>query len=152
MSRLADYFEKVGALALFFIMVLVTLSAITRYIFNWILPDGDSVAKYLLGVVIFWGLVSVIRHDEHIRVDLLWESLNPAGRNVLFFFYAGLTTVFLCFMAATAFLRIQEVYSSLEGTYDLRIPIWPFLALAWLGMLACVIVSLFCMIQRKVKQ
>jgi C4-dicarboxylate transporter DctQ subunit len=151
MSRFADYFEKVGALALFLIMVLVTLSAITRYIFNWILPDGDSVAKYLLGIVIFWGLVSVIRHDEHIRVDLLWEWMSPTGRNILFFCYAGLTTVFLCFMAGTAFFRIQEVYSSLEGTYDLRIPIWPFLALAWLGMLASVLVSLLCLTQRKVR-
>lgn len=141
MNRLASYFEKVGALALFLIMVLITLSAITRYVFNWILPDGDSVARYLLGVVTFWGLVSVIRHDEHIRVDLLWEWFKSTRRKYVYFVYTALTAGFVLAMGIMAFFRIQDVYFSLEGTYDLRIPIWPFLTLAWLGMLASILVA-----------
>jgi hypothetical protein len=35
--------------------------------------------------------------------------------------------------------RVGSAYASNEATFDLRLPVWPWLALIWLGVIASVV-------------
>ena len=152
MKRLIDLMERAGALFLFAIMTLITVSAITRYLINWPLPDGDSLSRLFLAVVVFWGFAAACLHDEHIQFDLIVES-SPAGVRRALMALALVVTLgavsVLCWMAAT---RVLDLSRTGEKTFDLGLPLWPFYAVAWLGLLAAVLALAWRLIGRSAQE
>lgn len=149
MDKLIVWMERAGGLFLFLIMSLVAVSAFTRYLFNWPLPDADSVGRLLLGTVVFWGLAGACRHGEHIRVDLLWERLGPVARAAVDRFALLFTLASVATLTGVAFFKVREYLHSHEATYDLRLPVWPFYGLAWLGLLATVAVLVWLLVRER---
>ena len=140
MKRLIDWMETAGAASLLVITAVIAVSVTTRYVFNWPLPDGDALGRLLLGIVVFWGLAGACHYDEHIRVDLIWERMPPKWRRAVDLFALAFTLAALALLAWGAGDKILSTFRSNEHTYDLRIPLWPFHALAWIGILAAVTV------------
>lgn len=140
MDKLIVWMERAGGFFLFVITGLIAVSSSTRYLFNWPLPDADSLGRLLLGTVVFWGLAGACRHHEHIRVDLLWERLGPRGRRWLDALATLVTLAAVIALTAAAWTKVVEYFGNHEVTYDLHLPVWPFYALAWLGLLATVAV------------
>jgi C4-dicarboxylate transporter, DctQ subunit len=44
--------------------------------------------------------------------------------------------LFTVLLAAMLFGRVESAFASDESTFDLRLPVWPWLAAIWLGVLA----------------
>ena len=139
MEKLIQWMERVGAFFLFVIAITITISVALRYWFNWPLPDGDAVSRLLLSIVVFWGLAGACHHDDHIRVDLLWERLPKRARAWVGLFAQLFTLAAMVVLAWAAFDRIGAQHRSGETTYDLALPLWPFYAVAWLGMIATIV-------------
>ena len=148
MDKLIVWMERAGGLFLFVITVLIAVSSTTRYLFNWPLPDADSLGRLLLGTVVFWGLAGACRHQEHIRVDLLWEQLGPRGRALLDAVATLLTLAGIGLLAVAAWTKVVEYAGNHEVTYDLRLAVWPFYGLAWIGLLATVAVLVWGLLRR----
>src|SRR5438477_13184286 len=53
------------------------VSVLLRYFFNTSIPDAYDFGRYLLGVLIFWGIAATSYRGTHITVDLLWSSVGP---------------------------------------------------------------------------
>lgn len=140
MKRVVAFLEYVGGGLLFVVMVLITSSAFCRYVLNAPLLDSDDLARLLLLPAIFFGLAGACHHGEHIQVDLLRETLSPRGRQLLDRFSLLIMTVFLGAMAYAAVLRVFDIQASRVGTYELRLPFWPFFALASTGLVLSVVV------------
>lgn len=138
MKRLIDLMERAGALFLFAIMTLITVSAVLRYLFNWPLPDGDSLSRLFLAIVVFWGLASASLHDEHIQFDLLVERTGGRFKAVLMGIALLLTLGAMAIFAWMAATRVLDLSRTGEKTFDLGLPLWPFYGVAWLGLLATV--------------
>jgi C4-dicarboxylate transporter DctQ subunit len=136
LDRLATLVETIAGLFLAAITLLVFISAIGRYVFAAPIPDAFDISRLMLGVVILWGFASVGYRGAHIKVDLVAEllprrlqrALNVLGALVLLLF-----TVLLAWKLAG---RLGSAFASHEATMDLRLPVWPWLALIWLGVLA----------------
>lgn len=143
MDKLIVWMERAGGFFLFVIMALIAVSSTTRYLFNWPLPDADSLGRLLLGTVVFWGLAGACRHGEHIRVDLLWERLRPRARAWVDGFATLFTLAAIAMLTGAAWFKVVEYMGNHEATYDLRLPVWPFYGLAWLGLLATVAVLIW---------
>ena len=139
MDKLIKWMERVGALFLFIIAMMITISVTLRYIFNWPLPDSDAISRLLLAVVVFWGLAGACYHDEHIRVDLLWERLPARGQRLIDLFAMGFMLVAIGALAWASFGRVLDQRGTGEITYDLGVPLWPFYAMAWLGIVATLV-------------
>jgi C4-dicarboxylate transporter DctQ subunit len=141
LDRLATLVETIAGLFLAAITLLVFISAIGRYVFAAPIPDAFDISRLMLGVVILWGFASVGYRGAHIKVDLVVEllprhlerALNVLGALVLLLF-----TVLLAWKLAD---RLGSAFSSHEATMDLRLPVWPWLALIWLGVLASAFTS-----------
>jgi TRAP-type C4-dicarboxylate transport system permease small subunit len=139
--------ERVAGVFLAAVALLIFLSAVLRYGFSVNLPDAFDLSQYLQGIAIMWGLAVATWRGGHIVVDLLWEVSGPAGRRAIDVFARLVTTAFFFLLALWLFLRLPNFMSSGRVTTELGLPIWPFYLAASLGVLACLVVSLICLLQ-----
>ncbi|PQO22022.1 hypothetical protein C2I36_15160 [Rhodobacteraceae bacterium WD3A24] len=96
----------------------------------------------LLGVAIFWGIAVGAYRRQHIQVDLFWQILSPRAQRAVDIFgdivFAGFMGVFSWMLLG----QVRRVMASGQTTFELSIPIWPFHAIAWLGIVLCFVVLL----------
>lgn len=140
MKKLIAFLEYAGGGLLFVVMVLITASAFSRYALNAPLLDSDDIARLLLLPAIFFGLAGACHHGDHIQVDLLWENLGERGKAWLDAFATLVMTVCMGAMAYASALRVLDIQASRVGTYELRLPLWPFFALASVGLILSAVV------------
>ena len=139
LDRLATVIERIAGLFLGVITVLVFASALGRYAFAEPIPDAFDVARLMLGVAMLWGFASVGYRGAHIKVDLVAELL-PARVRLWLDVAASLVLLLFTVLLAWMLLgRVQSAFASNEATFDLRLPVWPWLAAIWLGVIASVV-------------
>ncbi|HEX4259751.1 MAG TPA: TRAP transporter small permease subunit [Acetobacteraceae bacterium] len=134
--------EWVAGALLAFVAALTFVAVALRYILGWSIPDAYDLSRNFLGILIFWGIAVTSFRAEHITVDLVWTQLPPRGRRGLDL----LGTLFtLACMGAFAWAMLQKVLderASGEETYDLHLRVWPFYAIAWIGLAVSVLLLL----------
>ncbi len=138
-DRFIDAIEMTAAGFLAIVTVLVFVSVFLRYLFAWGIPDAHDFSRLLLGILIFWGMAVTSYRGDHITVDLLWSAASPRYQRAIDVF-ASLVT--LGAMAVFTVMMATKVWNNLldnEQTYDLRLPIWPYYLLAWLGLAASIV-------------
>lgn len=139
-GRVASLIDAAAAIFLGIVTTVTFVAVVLRYVFNLPFPGSFDVSRLVLGVAIFWGIAAAAWRDEHIQVDLLWQVSSRGVRRAMDIF-ADL--VFLGFAAGIAwmlFWQVDRVRISHQTTFELAIPIWPFHAIAWLGMAFCALV------------
>ena len=141
-GRVALWIERIAAIMLGLVTVIIFISAIGRYLFNSPLPDAFDISRLTLAVAIVWGLASVAYRGSHIKVDLLAQTVGPAIRRWL---DIAAWLVLLIFTAGLVWKIGERVVSQFPGgesTMDLRLPHWPFLGAIVLGLIAALIMTL----------
>lgn len=139
LERVSHRIEKIAGIFLGMITCLVFVSAIGRYLFAAPFPDSFDISRLMMGVAVLWGFASVGYRGSHIKVDLVAEMLPDRIRRWL---DVTAWLVLLGFTIALAWMlhvRVSGAYASGEATFDLRIPVWPFLGAMWLGVLASIV-------------
>jgi TRAP-type C4-dicarboxylate transport system permease small subunit len=147
MKPFIDKVELIAGLLLGAIAVLTFCAAMLRWLFNYGLPDTFDFSRLLLGTAMFWGIALAGFHNRHIQVDGFWEMAPPWGRRAIDIFA---TTITLAFMAVFAWMlesKVTSVFASNEQTFDLRLPVWPFHAIAALGIALATILLLLRLIR-----
>jgi C4-dicarboxylate transporter, DctQ subunit len=135
---LATLVERIAGLFLGAITVLVFVSAIGRYVLAAPIPDAFDIARLMLGVAMLWGFASVGYRGVHIKVDIMAELLPARARLWLDLFAALVLLLFTVLLAWMLLGRVESAFASNEATFDLRLPVWPWLAAIWLGVVASV--------------
>jgi TRAP-type C4-dicarboxylate transport system permease small subunit len=132
-----------GELAAGWLLAAVTaitfVSVVLRYLFAWSIPDGFDFGRNLLGILIFWGIALTGWRGDHITVDLVWGAFGKRAKRAIDVF-ADLVT--LAAMAVFAWMTVDKVVATVASnvrTFDLRLPVWPFYAVAALGSMAAVL-------------
>lgn len=141
-QRVVAAVENTAAAFLLAVTLLSFAAVVARYLFNTGIPDAFDGARYLLGVVIFWGLASACYRGDHITMDAIWAMLPPALKRVLDVFAATIVAVALGFLLWKFSGKVIDTWHSNHGTIDLDLPVAAFYALAWLGLLAAQIFAL----------
>lgn len=138
--RVVALTDAAAAIFLIIITVLTFTAVVMRYVLSLPFPGSFDVSRLLLGVAIFWGIAVGAYRREHISVDILYQVMPPhiqRGMNLI-----G-DIIFAGFMGLFAWMllrQVERVYASGQTTFELSIPIWPFQAVAWLGIVLCFIV------------
>jgi TRAP-type C4-dicarboxylate transport system permease small subunit len=140
LRRIVAFTDAAAAIFLLVITVLTFTAVLIRYVFQVPFPGSFDVSRLLLGVAILWGIAVGAYRGSHITVDILWQSM-PRPLQRLMDLVADL--LFVGFMGLFAWMLLKQVQSvarSGQTTFELSIPIWPFYAVAWLGVALCVLV------------
>jgi len=139
MDRFIDSIEWIAAILVGVVAADVFISIMLRYFFSIQIPDSYDFGQLLLGITIFWGIAATSYRGTHITVDLLYANVSPRWQRVMDVF----ATLVLLFVVAvqtwTLFDKVITTRDSNVQTFDLRLPVWPFFALAWIGDIAAVL-------------
>jgi TRAP-type C4-dicarboxylate transport system permease small subunit len=139
MDRFIDGIEWIAAFFVGIVALDIFVSVLLRYFFALSIPDSYDFGKLLLGILIFWGIAATSYRGTHITVDLVWSSVGPKAQRAIDVF-ATLVLLFVVTVQTTMlFDKVRLTYHDNVLTYDLRLPTWPFSAVAWLGDVSAVL-------------
>jgi TRAP-type C4-dicarboxylate transport system permease small subunit len=131
--------EGVAAAVLAVVTALTFISVLLRYFLSWSIPDSYDLSRNLLGILIFWSIAIAGFRGDHIVVDLVWSALPAGGRRALDLLGTIFTFACMAVFAWAVADKVTDQFHSGETTYDLHLPVWPFTLLAWLGLVASVL-------------
>lgn len=139
MDRFIDGIELIAAAFVFIVAADIFVSVLLRYFFAISVPDGHDFGQLLLGILIFWGIAATSYRGTHITVDLVWANASPRWQRMIDIFATLVLLFVVTVQTYTLFDKVVSTYRSNLLTYDLRIPTWPFFAVAWLGDVSAVL-------------
>jgi TRAP-type C4-dicarboxylate transport system permease small subunit len=138
-----DWFiDSIEWIAAFFvgIVALNTFTAVVlRKFFSVSIPDYYNIGQFLLGTLIFWGIAATSYRGSHITVDLVWSIARPSRRRWIDIFATLVLLFVVTVQTATLFDKVASTRLANLVTVDLKLPIWPFYAVAWIGDVSAVL-------------
>jgi TRAP-type C4-dicarboxylate transport system permease small subunit len=139
MDRIIDSIELTAAIFVGIVATDVFISVLLRYLFAGSIPDSYDFGRLLLGILIFWGIGATSYRGTHITVDLLWANVGRKLQRAIDIF-ATLVLLFVVTVHSwTLFDKVATTRADNVLTFDLRLPTWPFFAVAWLGDVSAVL-------------
>jgi TRAP-type C4-dicarboxylate transport system permease small subunit len=116
----------VAALATFGMMLLMTVDAAGRYLFNRpILAAYELTTNYLMVAVIFLALPYAYRQGANIRVTFLVDRLGPTPRLVIDHLVQVLSILYCAALVFATAQQARHVLSTGTTFATLDLPLWP---------------------------
>jgi TRAP-type C4-dicarboxylate transport system permease small subunit len=138
MDRFIDGIELIAAFFVGIVALDIFVSVLLRYFFGVSIPDGYDYGQLLLGILIFWGIAATSYRGTHITVDLVWTNVGNRARRMMDVFATLVLLFVVTVQTYTLFDKVVSTYEANVSTFDLRVPVWPFFAVAWLGDVSAV--------------
>jgi TRAP-type C4-dicarboxylate transport system permease small subunit len=139
MDRFINGIELIAAFFVGIVAADIFVSVLLRYFFSVQIPDAYDFGRMLLGILIFWGIAATSFRGTHITVDLVWANVNTRWQRFIDVF-ATLVLLFVVSVQTYTLLdKVTGTYNDHVLTFDLRLPTWPFFAVAWVGDVSAVL-------------
>jgi len=139
MDRFIDSIEWVAAFFVGIVAANIFLQVLLRNLFAYSIPDSYDFGRMLLGILIFWGIAATSYRGTHITVDLIWANVGPRYQRMIDVFATLVLLFVVTVQTYTLFDKVRGTYYDNVLTFDLRLPTWPFFALAWIGDVSAVL-------------
>ena len=139
MDRFIDSIEWIAAIFVGVVAADVFISIMLREFFCYSIPDSYSFGQQLLGILIFWGIAATSYRGTHITVDLVYANIPPRWQRAMDVFATLVLLFVVTVQTYTLFDKVVTTYQANVQTFDLRVPVWPFFAVAWVGDVAAVL-------------
>jgi TRAP-type C4-dicarboxylate transport system permease small subunit len=139
MDRFIDTIEWVAAFFVGIVAANIFLAVMLRNIFSVSIPDSYDFGRLMLGILIFWGIAATSYRGGHITVDLLWANVGPRYQRMIDVFATLVLLFVVTVQTYTLFDKVVGTYNDHVLTFDLRLPTWPFFAVAWAGDVSAVL-------------
>src|SRR6476469_3242024 len=138
-DRFIDSIELIAAFFVGIVAADIFISVLLRYFFSVQIPDAYDFGRLLLGILIFWGIAATSYRGTHITVDLIWSNASPRWQRVIDVFATLVLLFVVTVQTYTLFDKVRGTYYDNVLTFDLRLPTWPYFAVAWAGDVSAVL-------------
>ena len=141
-SAMDGFIDAIELIAAFFVGLValdIFASVMLRYFFSVQIPDAYDFGRLLLGILIFWGIAATSYRGNHITVDLLYANVGPRMQRVIDVFATLVLLFVVTVQTYTLFDKVWGTYHDNVLTFDLRLPVWPFFLVAWIGDVSAVL-------------
>jgi TRAP-type C4-dicarboxylate transport system permease small subunit len=139
MDRFIDTIEWIAAGFVGIVAANIFLAVVLRNVFSYSIPDSFDFGRMLLGILIFWGIAATSYRGTHITVDLVWANVSPKYQRGIDVFATLVLLFVVGVQTYTLFDKVRGTYYDNVLTFDLRLPTWPFFAVAWAGDVSAVL-------------
>ena len=139
MDRIIDTIEAIAAVFVGLVAADIFISVMLRRFFSAQIPDSYDFGRMLLGILIFWGIAATSYRGTHITVDLIWAQANQRWKRAIDIFATLVLLFVVTVQTYTLFDKVSATYYDNVQTFDLRLPTWPFFAIAWIGDVSAVV-------------
>jgi TRAP-type C4-dicarboxylate transport system permease small subunit len=140
-NNMDHFIAAIEIIAAFFVG-LVAADTFISVVLRWFgiqIPDAYDFGRLLMGVLIFWGIAATSYRGTHITVDLLWANVGPRLQRIIDVFATVVLLFVVTVQTYTLFDKVVGTYRDNVLTFDLRLPNWPWFALAWIGDVSAVV-------------
>jgi TRAP-type C4-dicarboxylate transport system permease small subunit len=139
MDRFIDGIELIAAFFIGIVALDIFISVLLRYFFVVQIPDSYDFGRLLLGILIFWGIAATSYRGNHITVDLVYANVGVRMKRVIDVFATLVLLFVVTVQTYTLFDKVRGTWADHVLTFDLRLPVWPFFLVAWLGDVSAVL-------------
>src|SRR6476620_1015612 len=139
MDRFIDTIEWIAAGFVGIVAANIFLAVVLRNIFSYSIPDSFDFGRMLLGILIFWGIAATSYRGTHITVDLVWANVSTEYQRGIDVFARLVLLSVVGVQTYTPCDNVRGTYYDNVLTFDLRLPTWPFFAVAWAGDVSAVL-------------
>src|ERR1700693_5239248 len=139
MDRFIDTIEWVAAFFIGIVAINIFLAVLLRNVFSVSIPDAYDFGRLMLGILIFWGIAATSYRGGHITVDLVWANVGARWQRAIDVFATLVLLFVVTVQTWTLFDKVESTYQSNLQTPDLRLSVWPFYAVAWIGDISAVL-------------
>ena len=139
MDRFIDGIELKAAIFVGLVAADIFISVMLRYFFSVQIPDSYDFGRLLLGILIFWGIAATSYRGTHITVDLVYANVGESMKRVIDIFATLVLLFVVTVQTYTLFDKVVGTYADNVSTFDLRLPVWPFFLVAWIGDVSAVL-------------
>ena len=139
MDRFINGIELIAAFFVGIVAADIFVSVLLRYFLSVQIPDAYDFGRMLLGILIFWGIAATSYRGTHITVDLIWANANQRWQRFIDVFATVVLLFVVTVQTYTLFDKVTGTYNDHVLTFDLRLPTWPFFAVAWAGDVSAVL-------------
>ncbi len=139
MDRFIDSIEWVAAFFVGIVAANIFIAVLLRNLFTYSIPDSYDFGRLMLGILIFWGIAATSYRGTHITVDLVWSNASPRYQRLIDVFATLVLLFVVTVQTYTLFDKVRGTYYDNVLTFDLRLPTWPFFAIAWAGDVSAVL-------------
>ena len=139
MDRFIDTIEWIAAAFVGIVALNIFIAVLLRNIFIYSIPDSFDIGRMMLGILIFWGIAATSYRGGHITVDLIWANVGPRYQRWIDIFATLVLLFVVTVQTWTLFDKVHGTYNDNVLTFDMRMPTWPFFAVAWAGDAAAVL-------------
>lgn len=133
-----DMLDKILSAIIAIIMMLITFEVFVQVIFRYVLHQSlggfEELPVYMLISCVWLGGVLVAKHDNHVRIDLVTQSIKSDKRKALLNMVTSLLTA-IC-SGAYAVLDYQFVMNAVKHntlSSGLRFPLWYIYAITFVS-------------------
>ena len=138
-DRFINGIEWLAAIFVGIVALNIFVNVLLRKFFSTSIPDYFDFGRMLLGILIFWGIAATSYRGTHITVDLLWANVGPRWQRAIDVFATLVLLFVVSVQTYTLFDKVVSTYQANVSTFELRLPVWPFFAIAWLGDVSAVL-------------
>jgi TRAP-type transport system small permease protein len=139
MDRFIDGIELIAAFFVGIVALDIFVSVMLRYFFSVQIPDSYDFGRLLLGILIFWGIAATSYRGTHITVDLLYANVGVRMKRCIDVFATLVLLFVVTVHTYTLFDKVMGTRADHVATFDLRLPVWPFFMVAWIGDVSAVL-------------
>jgi len=114
--------DTITALLLAIMVSSIFLQVVARYVFNNALPWPEELGRFLFAWIVFLGIVSVLRSDEMLSLNLIYSVLPKQIGNYLKLFISIVVFLFLLIIIKGGWEFMSRQMS--QTSVAMSIPMW----------------------------
>jgi TRAP-type C4-dicarboxylate transport system permease small subunit len=122
----ADFLNRLGAWALFAMMLLTLADVVLRKVFSRGILGALELTEFMMAGVIFFALAQTERLDRNVHMDLVMRRFGPRARTLASMVTRAICFLFCAVITASALVYANAIRTSGEVSLDLWIPKYPF--------------------------
>lgn len=139
-DRATLYLAWTGGACLLFMMALIAVSVIMRYVFREPLLGVNEIVELTAVAMVMASLPYCTFHNGHVAVDVFDRALGRWGRLFGDISSRALSIFALVMLCRRAVLKSLDALEFEDVTNMLELPIWPFYAILATGAGLCALV------------
>lgn len=129
------YAHNLSCAILALLMFLTVIDILGRTIFNYPIPGKYELTGLSLIIIVFFSFGYAEHHKDHVVIDFVYEHMPPVLQKIIYLF----SQIACLAMAAVMFWRVLaygiHMISTNAITTSLKIPYWPIILTACIGLL-----------------
>ncbi len=122
-AKIDDAFSYVGVGVFILLTVVVFVQVVLRYFFSTTLVWGEELCRFAFIWMAYIGFTSCMRHDSHLKVDVITEKLYGKPKTILYVVTMLISFGFFIFVAYWGYDMLTLVRDSEQVALTLPLPL-----------------------------